>query len=253
MSGRLETNKLMGVAITLALILATTGCKLRITVPEGGQVVWGSGAYRCEMGNTCDIDVVDFYFDETFVADPIDGYFLRYWEPGERRFCGRSPLRSCDLGITGLSGYGLVEPFLASDEVFHLQPRFERGDCTERPYDSAVWRLVELYQFQYRIRDTYLECNIPNSPEPVKHGQYVSSSRGNDVSQYPEGSICVSTYDLGTLTEQWEYNYWKYETIQPYVTKHLTIHRNGTSELIHSDGMHVETGRETFTTPVVAC
>jgi len=66
-------NSLSWPALLLALLLSTTGCKLRIDVPEGGRVVSESGVFSCEPGQTCDIDINDFFFDETFKAVPDDG------------------------------------------------------------------------------------------------------------------------------------------------------------------------------------
>ena len=65
--------------IVLCAISALTSCKLRIVVPEGGSVTTSSGAYHCAVGEKCDIDVVDFYFDETFAAVPADGYAFKAW------------------------------------------------------------------------------------------------------------------------------------------------------------------------------
>ena len=239
----------------LALVLAVTGCKLRITVPEGGRVVWGDGTYQCEQGQTCDVDVVDFFFAETFLAEPMEGYYLRYWDGGDRRFCGKNPTPSCHFDISGFRGYGVLESYLESDdEIFYLQPRFDKGNCKKKTYDDNLWWLVEnMYHFQEFIFDEYLECNIPGVAAPVKHGLYLSYSTGNDTIQYHEGLICVSTYDLGTLIDQTEYSYFIYTLVQPYVTKHLRVWSNGTSEVIHYDGVHGETGREIFLTPVMAC
>lgn len=112
--------------ISALAILLLTSCKLRIIVPEGGSVVANSGAFNCAPGETCDIDVVDLFFDETFVAKPADGYKFKFWRKGNRRLCGRKKT-TCSVTTSGHNPdiASVISSFLSTDEVFYLQPVFE--------------------------------------------------------------------------------------------------------------------------------
>ena len=80
--------KYFSVTLILIAFLAITGCKIRIVVPEGGRVTTSSGAYNCTAGKTCDIDVVDIFFDQTFTAQPAQGYDFTGWQKRDRGLCG---------------------------------------------------------------------------------------------------------------------------------------------------------------------
>jgi hypothetical protein len=103
----------------------TASCKVSVVVPAGGSVTTQSGAYSCAAGKTCNIDVLDIYFDQTFVAKPATGYQFKSWKKANRRFCGGSS-KSCRLFTSGFSGNDLLMSFLATNEVFYLQPEFEK-------------------------------------------------------------------------------------------------------------------------------
>ena len=64
----------------LILLSFLAGCKLQIIVPTGGVVTTASGTYTCGAGQTCEINVVDMLFDETFTAVPDTGYVFNKWE-----------------------------------------------------------------------------------------------------------------------------------------------------------------------------
>lgn len=114
------------VAVALA-ILMLAACKIRIIVPEGGSVETQSGAYSCASGKRCNIDVLDFYFDQTFIAKPANGYTFKFWKSGDRRFCGNDS-NPCHLMTTIFTGawVPVVQPFLENpNEIFYLKPVFE--------------------------------------------------------------------------------------------------------------------------------
>ncbi len=113
------------VMVGLASLLLP-GCKVEIVVPEGGRVETQSGAHSCESGQTCLIDVIDVFFDETFVALPDNGYTFIQWKYGG--FCGGRD-DPCYLTTTGFPNTPL-EQFVATDEVFDLEPVF---------WPSAPW------------------------------------------------------------------------------------------------------------------
>ena len=100
-----------------------SGCKIELTIPEGGQVRSGSGAYVCTEGQRCQINVDDLDFDETFYAVPNPGYEFQGWLKKHRSFCG-GKRESCRLFTSGFAGTDL-EAFLSRPEdVFYLEPIF---------------------------------------------------------------------------------------------------------------------------------
>ena len=112
--------------ISLLLLCAlVSSCKVRIVVPEGGSVKSSSGAYNCASGKTCNIDVVDIFFDETFTAVPASGYTFKSWKKRRKGFCGGKS-KPCHLYTSGFAGNNPLMAFLESKEVFYLQPRFEK-------------------------------------------------------------------------------------------------------------------------------
>lgn len=120
-------------AMIIAVVLVAS-CKVRVVVPEGGSVKTISGAYSCAAGSQCDIDVRDLMFDETFTAEPAEGYYFKSWKKRERGFCG-GRVMSCHLYTSLFEPYPSLVSFIKGDEVFFLEPVFERSV----PYDfSAV-------------------------------------------------------------------------------------------------------------------
>ena len=120
--------------LVVVALLTLSGCKLEIRVPKGGTVVSTAGAYLCEAEQTCMIDVVDFFFDETFVAEPAPGYVFTSWkaEGNDRYLCGGES-EPCRLSTAEFEGHPELEEILESDEIFVLEPRFSivLTDCPE--------------------------------------------------------------------------------------------------------------------------
>jgi hypothetical protein len=113
-------------ALLLLLIAASvTGCKLRIIVPEGGHVNNEAGTGYCPTGHTCTASVVDIYFTDTFIAVPDSGYKFKEWKKVDFGFCGGSS-EPCPLTTAQFGPYDALMKILESDQVFYLQPVFER-------------------------------------------------------------------------------------------------------------------------------
>lgn len=111
------------ILFAVVLMMTTGGCKIRVVVPEGGEVRTASGSFVCKSGQTCDIDVVDIHFDETFVAHPDSGANFVAWQSGENTFCQQNS-DACKLYTSGFSGNDILLGFLESDHVFYLRPYF---------------------------------------------------------------------------------------------------------------------------------
>ena len=106
-----------------AVFLGLPGCKIEIRVPQGGTVQSSDGAYICEAGQTCVIDVVDLFFDETFIAVPAPGYTFSRWKDKDRYLCG-GETAPCRLFTADFEGKPALESIMESDETFFLEPRF---------------------------------------------------------------------------------------------------------------------------------
>lgn len=172
----------------LVFALFAASCKIHIIVPEGGRVASESGAYSCESGQICEIDVVDIFFDETFKAEPKQGHFFRKWEAVQGSFCGDKIDQPCRLTTTVFAGIDALRQWLESDAVFYLRPMFNEGSCQQKREEDSEKidgvRFVDVEEYQ--------ECTSPIS-EPVIHGESRYSTNGK-LRQ-------ITIYDLSAIVE----------------------------------------------------
>lgn len=130
---------------SLVLILAAVflgACKVQITAPSTGSVVSGSTAYDCSAGNTCEIDVVDLFFSETFRAEPKAGFVFQQWKRDARHFCGGNT-EPCELYTDGLDAFPVLMSLLESDEVFYLEPVFVEESALKITL-TGTWNYVQV-------------------------------------------------------------------------------------------------------------
>lgn len=115
--------------LTFALLLATlNGCRLALSVVEGGSIESASGVYTCLEGKNCIIEISDTDFTETFTAVADDGWVFTNWLAGQNMLCGGSTDPECPIDLTGLAGDENAEAVIASDALFYLSPVFiEKG------------------------------------------------------------------------------------------------------------------------------
>lgn len=106
-----------------AVVLTLSGCKLEIRVPQGGTVTSSDGAFVCAAGQTCVIDVVDLFFDQTFVAMPAQGFYFTHWKDKDGYLCG-GEATPCKLATAQFEDHPALLAFLESDETFFLAPGF---------------------------------------------------------------------------------------------------------------------------------
>jgi hypothetical protein len=115
----MDASKLLPLLICVGL---ATGCKIKITVPEGGEVDSLSGTYSCDTGQTCEVEVLDEFFNETFRAKPDPGYRFTAWLKKDGSFCGEQT-GHCKLDTSPMAGTSLMS-FLESDDTYFLEPVF---------------------------------------------------------------------------------------------------------------------------------
>lgn len=104
-----------------SLFAILCACKIVVTAPMNSAVVSESGTFRCEPRQECKIDVVDVFFDETFIVKPEPGYEFVEWRRRNNGLCGgrNDP---CRLATTGFVGHDAFVAFLETDESFFLEP-----------------------------------------------------------------------------------------------------------------------------------
>lgn len=123
--------------IMAASVLA--GCKIEISVPEGGAVVSSTGLYGCVAGEMCTIDVNHTYFQEHFTAVPKAGYEFAGWQKTQGGFCGGSDSR-CNLTTTTFTPHPGLMALLDAGTVFTMNPVFVKtGGAT--PPSEPVWKV----------------------------------------------------------------------------------------------------------------
>ena len=84
--------------VFFTLFSLVAGCKVAVVVSSGGDVQSQSGTRDCAGGNSCEFDVVDANFDDTFTAVAKPGYVCAKWEqgrPGSRLLCRGSTNAVC--------------------------------------------------------------------------------------------------------------------------------------------------------------
>lgn len=114
----------------IGVSLLLSACKIQIEVPVGGSVQTTSGAFSCATRELCELDVVDLFFDEAFVASPEPGYFFTGWVKKHRGLCGGG-MSACRIVTAGFEGNDILIYFLESpDETFYLSPTFLKDRFT---------------------------------------------------------------------------------------------------------------------------
>jgi hypothetical protein len=115
-------------ALFTALVL--TGCRLEIIVPKGGQVTSASGNYNCGEASTCQINISDGEFEDTFNALPNAGYRFVGWSETDSNLCEGLD-SSCKLSLRTLP-ISLRNRILSSSSVGRLAPIFEATDIPQQ-------------------------------------------------------------------------------------------------------------------------
>lgn len=141
---------LNGKLVTLVIAASVlTGCKVEISVPEGGAVVSSTGLYGCVAGEMCTIDVDHTYFQEHFTAVPQAGYEFAGWQKTRGGFCGGTDSR-CDLTTETFTPHPGLMALLDGDTVFTMNPVFVKTGGVTSP-SKPVWK----------VRSNHMAVNYP--------------------------------------------------------------------------------------------
>lgn len=110
--------------LIIASVTAMTGCRIGAAVFEGGSVMSASGSRHCFEGRTCEYEVNDTNFTETFTAQPRTGYEFVKWRAGDGFLCANSTDPTCIVSNVGAEGNAVIEAVVASDSMFYIAPEF---------------------------------------------------------------------------------------------------------------------------------
>lgn len=111
--------------LLLLTIAALSACKIEIETPTSGSVTTNSNNITCAAGQTCSVDVVDIFFNETFVAQPAADFVFTGWKTKARGLCVGS-LAPCPIDASQAEDNATLTAFLNNpSEVFYLEPGFQ--------------------------------------------------------------------------------------------------------------------------------
>jgi len=156
-----------------AVLLA--GCRVGVSVFEGGDVLSASGERNCFEGNNCEFTVDSALFAETFTAQPRHGFVFTRWRDGAGFLCGNSTNPSCTVSLVGKPNAGLI---VASDEMGILVPEFTCvGNCPAY-IDGNIRGLDEALVGLEQVKDAvaaYVATNGTGATDPQLYGINLSS------------------------------------------------------------------------------
>lgn len=171
--------------LALLLAISVSACKVQITVPEGGRVASASGARDCEAGDTCSFEVVDLFFEDTFLGEAGEGFAFAGWQRGNNSLCGGSA-KDCFLSTGGFSGNPALLAVLESDETFFLRPLFVEklgsGKLINRPMTACID--PDMYRSGYRS-----DISVQLYSNGVETGSRQTLSRVSGPVQYKGQSV----------------------------------------------------------------
>ncbi|KZX58354.1 hypothetical protein A3709_02525 [Halioglobus sp. HI00S01] len=174
------------VFIFSVLLLFLSGCRVVVSVPEGGAVISQSGSYDCGELNSCIVEVNDVFFDETFAAQPRDGFTFTGWKKRDRGFFGGSDAVDVRLFTSGFGENETLMRILGSDETFYLEPTFERDfnpasfalvDTGVRLISSKSWRDSPLFS---NVDPAVMDVDQDGFPDIVDNGPLYYLGSEND-------------------------------------------------------------------------
>lgn len=125
-------------AAILSLIpIMLVGCKIEVVAPFTGSVTTKDGSFSCSAGEKCVVDVVDVFFDQTYIPIPLDEYDFIRWQEGHKLLCGRAKT-PCHLFTSGFSENEDLLGVLETDQTFYLRPVFRKKTHKTKAGNSSM-------------------------------------------------------------------------------------------------------------------
>lgn len=173
---------------SIALISA---CRIDVDVPAGGSVTTDSGSLNCMANSTCTLDVTDIYFDETFVANPADGFDFIGWKSGPARLCAGNT-EPCHFSTTGLEGNEDAIALLDDpDLLVYLEPAFASESAEPEELLGATFA-----------------CPWDENDPTLR--VFLAAGQSNMVSVYGQPGTLPHKYATGTdRLQMWDEGSWK--------------------------------------------
>lgn len=170
----------------VALLLVLAGCKIGAAAFQGGDVISSSGSRHCLEGKTCEFDIDDPYFTETFTATPRDGYTFTRWKGGSGFLCPDSTDPVCSYTLVGDD---IADAVVASNSgIVYLIPEFAcpSGDCAPA---HLLQDAIDALEDARVTLEEYVAFHGTGADNPLLYGIYLSSRNSevlSDLDIYPE-------------------------------------------------------------------
>lgn len=124
-------------AILSLMPIILIGCKIEVVAPFTGSVTTKDGSFSCAAGEECVVDVVDVFFDQTYLPVPSDEYDFIRWQKGRKFLCGGAKT-PCHLFTSGFSENENLLGALETDQEFYLQPVFRKKTNGTKAGNSSI-------------------------------------------------------------------------------------------------------------------
>ncbi len=140
-------NRITQVLMLALAIVVSSGCKIVIEVPEGGSVTTESGNYFCAEAESCEVDVDDDAFAETFSAIPAEDYEFRGWKQRAGGLCQGEleRLAPCSFSTVGYGLFPILLELLLDDIPVYLEPEFAPAGKAEIIFPSENSSATEAF------------------------------------------------------------------------------------------------------------
>lgn len=148
--------------VLVSTFVALSACRIEVETPVEGSVTTTSEAIDCAAGQVCTVEVDDLYFDETFVAEPAQGWVFAGWKQKPLALCMGSTA-PCRFTTTTWEGTDSQLALLADPtQVAYLEPVFAVDRTTDGinlAGEQSVTRFGLSLDFNF-YRNTAYECGI---------------------------------------------------------------------------------------------
>lgn len=161
--------------LILLMALVLSGCKLVVSVSNGGSVnAVNASPGNCASNSICEYEVSDTNFTGVFTAVPSQGYVFSHWKGGDGHICG-GLTEPCDASNTNLAGNAIAESFISSDAELKLVPIFVRDSAPNYVLRDGLGQVVgDIFDFD---TTSVLARVIHVDNEGSEHGYLLRFSR----------------------------------------------------------------------------